>query len=147
MNLKVVCGALVVKENKFVLVQEAQPHCYGQWNFPGGHLDQGEDVFTAAIREVKEETSLDIKLDGLISLYKYKNSKGENVIRITFKATIVGGTLKVAQGELLDAKWFSFEEFSKLKDSDLREKDMRTTVKNYKTKPLIDLNLIKSMDF
>lgn len=147
MQIKVVCGALVVKENNFLLVKEAQPHCYGKWNFPGGHLDKGEDIFTAAIREVKEETNLEVKLEGLVSLYKYKNTKGQNVVRLIFKAVVTGGTLQYASGELLDAKWFSFEEFSKLKDTELREKDMRNTIEKYKTKPTMNLNLVKNLEF
>ena len=40
----------------------------GSWKLPGGHADPGEDIDTAAIREVKEETGISTKSLGIISL-------------------------------------------------------------------------------
>jgi 8-oxo-dGTP diphosphatase len=40
----------------------------GQWSFPGGHLDQGEDLFTCAERETLEETGLEIRATKVIAV-------------------------------------------------------------------------------
>lgn len=141
----VVCGAIVVKDNKFVLVKEAKKTCYGKWNYPAGHLDAGEDIFAAAIREVKEETNLDVKLDGLIGIYE--NTKGEigdNVVKFVFKASVTSGTLKHAKDELLDAKWFTFEEFEKLKEDEIRGQYVQKALNDYKNNKMFDLNVIKT---
>lgn len=143
--IKVVCGAMVFKDNKFVLVKEAQPHVYGKWSYPIGHLELEEDILTAAVREVKEETNLDIKLEGLVGVYEH-NRNGNNAIKFVFKASVINGSLKHAEGELLDAKWFSFEEFSKLKDEEIRIFDLRKTVDDCISKKLIGLDVI-SLDF
>ncbi len=143
--IKVVCGALVFKDNKFVLVKEAQSHVYGKWSYPVGHLELGEDILTATIREVKEETNLDIKLDGLVGVYEH-NRNGNNAIKFVFKASVIGGNLKYLESELLEAKWFSFEEFEKLKDEELRNFDSRKTIEDCKNKKLIPLDAI-NLDF
>jgi ADP-ribose pyrophosphatase YjhB (NUDIX family) len=144
-EIKVVCGALAFKEGRFVLVKEAQKVCYGKWNYPAGHLDFGEDILTAAIREVKEETNLDVTLDGLIGIYEH-NKGGNNAVKFIFKASVIGGTLKFAKGELLDAKWFSFEDFSKLKDDEIRTLDLKKTIDDCKNKKLLSLDTI-NLDF
>lgn len=141
----VVCGALVFKDNEFVLVKEAQQHVYGKWNYPAGHLELGEDILTGAIREVKEETNLDIKLERLIGVYEH-NRNGNNIIKFIFKASVISGILEYQKDELLDAKWFSFEEFSKLKDNEIRTLDIRKTVSDCKNGKSIALETI-NVDF
>lgn len=51
----------------FVLIERAYPP-YG-WAVPGGFVDVGETLEHAAIREAKEETSLDVKLTALLGIY------------------------------------------------------------------------------
>ena len=65
MKIKVICGALVIKNDKFAIVQEAQSLIRGLWNIPAGHLDENENIYSGTMREVKEETGLDIQLEGL----------------------------------------------------------------------------------
>lgn len=144
-EIRIVCGTIAFKGDKFVLVKEAQKICYGKWNYPAGHLDLGEDILTAAIRETKEETNLDVKLEGLIGVYE-NNRSGNNVVKLIFKAKVIGGTLKHAEGELLDAKWFTYEEFENLKDSEIRTPDLRTTIADCKKNKLIPLTAI-NVDF
>lgn len=55
-------GVLVIKGNKIVLGMRQGSHCAGQYNLPGGHIDYGEDLTIAAIREVKEETGLNVNV-------------------------------------------------------------------------------------
>ncbi len=140
MAIKVVCGALVVKGGKLVLVQEKGVD-YGKWNFPAGHLDENESIFEATVREVKEETNLDVKLDGFLGVYQSINKN--NVVKMYFKASVISGTLKHQQEELLDAKWFTFEEFDKIADKDLRTLELRTAVKEYKNGKIKPLDTVK----
>lgn len=140
-NIKVICGALVFRKDKFVLVKEAQKQVYGKWNYPAGHLDFEENILEAAIREVKEETGLDVELEGLLGIYQ-THEEGNNAVIFIFKAIVIRGNLKYAKGELLDAKWFTYEEFSRLKDIELRSISLRKAVEDCKNRVLYDLNIL-----
>ena len=61
---KVAVGTIIRDErNHVVLVRRAIEPGYGQWVFPGGYVDRGEEVHAAAVREAREEAGLDIRLD------------------------------------------------------------------------------------
>jgi 8-oxo-dGTP pyrophosphatase MutT (NUDIX family) len=107
----VVAGSIVRQDGKYLMVQEKQPKVYGLWNVPAGYVDRGEDVENAAVREAKEETGYDIKLDGLFSLYH--DTTNEPVKHI-YLAHTVGGELKPQEGEILDVKWLTYQEIIQL---------------------------------
>ncbi|MFA6391309.1 MAG: NUDIX domain-containing protein [Patescibacteria group bacterium] len=131
MKIKVICGAVVVKDNKFVIVQEAQGLVRGLWNIPAGHLDDEEDLKSAAVREVKEETGLDVKLEGLIGIYQHKSLHGNNVVGFYFKASVLGGELLINPVEILDSKWVTFEEFLNYPENIVRALLLKTVIKDY----------------
>jgi 8-oxo-dGTP diphosphatase len=115
----VVAGCIIRREDgKYLLVQEKQPKVYGLWNLPAGHVDKGETIETAAVREAKEETGYDVQLDGKIGIY---HETVESPVRHAFTAHIVGGELQVQPDEILDARWFSYEEITQMRqDGKLR---------------------------
>ena len=141
-EIKVICGSVVLKNNKFVMVQESKEYCRGEWNLPLGHLELGEDILKATIREVKEETNLDIKLEGLIGIYEHRSRQGHNIVKFIFKASVIKGELKFKEGELLDAKWFSYEDFDKMPLNKIRTKDIPKVLADLRKGQLIDLKMI-----
>ncbi|MBU0979414.1 MAG: NUDIX domain-containing protein [Nanoarchaeota archaeon] len=126
MEVKVICWAVVEKDGKILLVQEKKEHCKGKWNYPAGRLDLDEDIFSAAVREVKEETGLDVELEGLIGIYQHKSIRGNCIVMIHFKASVIGGEMKHNEDELLDVRWFTPEEMRKL---DLRSGDITQDIR------------------
>ena len=87
---KLVVVVLVEHNNKLVLIKRSFEPALGRWSFPSGYVNKGEKVEKAAIREVKEETGLDINIKEFIGLY----SSDENPIVIAaFSAISVRGTL------------------------------------------------------
>jgi 8-oxo-dGTP diphosphatase len=100
---KVAVGTIISRpDHQIVLVKRAIEPGYGRWVFPGGYVDRGEEVTLAAIREAREETGLDIRLDRLIGIYSYA---GRTPIIIVYAATATGGELAVDE-EGLEARWF-----------------------------------------
>src|SRR5687768_10806013 len=63
---KLAVGTIITEQQgRVVLVRRAIEPGYGKWVFPGGYVDRGEEVRAAAVREAREETGLDVALDGL----------------------------------------------------------------------------------
>lgn len=111
---KVVAGCVIKRDDgKYLLVQEKQPKVYGLWNIPAGHVDKGEDIEAAAVREVKEESGYDVELGTKIDIYQ---ETVESPVRHAFEANIIGGELKVQPEEILDANWFSYDEITSMKE-------------------------------
>lgn len=107
----VVAGCIIRKEGKYLLVQEKQQRAYGLWNIPAGHVDRGEDLATAAIREVREETGYDVQLGKEIAVIH----ESANVsVKHVYEATIVGGSLKPDTDEIMQVAWLTFDEITQL---------------------------------
>ncbi|KUL44753.1 NUDIX hydrolase [Streptomyces sp. NRRL F-4489] len=71
------------------------------WGLPTGYATRGEDFADTVVREVHEETGLDVKTGRLIHLksgYKLR-------VEVAYEATLVGGTLKIDSSEILEAQW------------------------------------------
>lgn len=75
----------------------------GRWCLPGGHLEAGESVTEGLVREVKEETGLDVEVVRLTGVYstphrvlEYADGSRFHVVALNFEARIVGGTLSVS---------------------------------------------------
>lgn len=96
------CGAIVVDDEKVLLVK----HNAGHWDFPKGHVEEGETEIETAIREVKEETNIDIKIEKE-NKYISEYSPKENVMKtvIYFIGEKVGGEDKPQIEEVSDVEW------------------------------------------
>jgi ADP-ribose pyrophosphatase YjhB (NUDIX family) len=104
---KVAVGTIArTSDDGIVLVRRAIEPGYGLWVFPGGYVDRGEAVTTAAIREAREEAGLDVELDGLVNIYSYAK---RSLIVIVYAARVVGGQL-CTDDECLEARIFAADE-------------------------------------
>jgi len=90
---KIAVGTIIrAMSGRIVLVKRAIDPGYGKWVFPGGYVDRGEPLTTAAVREAREECGLDVRLDGLVNIYSYA---GRAPVIVVYAATATGGTLSV----------------------------------------------------
>ena len=104
-------------ERRILFVREAKPvHC-GLWNLPGGHVEIGEHPTGAAVREVLEETLLEVSLGSLVGVYSGISPSIQS-IRFVFEAASYVG-LPRAGDEILEVKWMSSEEVLEMSDSEL----------------------------
>lgn len=102
------CGEIVInKNNKILLVH----HNAGHWDFPKGHIENGETEEQTAIREVKEECNIDIEI---ISDTYFTNtySPKTNVIKDVhyFIAKATSTKIINQQIEVSEAKWVDIED-------------------------------------
>lgn len=80
--IKVGVGAVVFRDKAALLVRRGKPPFLGRWSIPGGGLHFREKIETAIIREVREETGVEIRLLGLLGVYEAlpPESDGHTVI-------------------------------------------------------------------
>lgn len=141
---KIIVGGVIKKDNKYLLVQEAQEKCRGKWNIPAGHLDPNESVFEGAKREIFEESGLEVELTG-IALIGNRVMEDDELLGLVFSTEITGGEIKINPGEILDIKWFTYDEILNMKD-ELRTYNLIvnsiTAVENNNT---VSLDIIEMM--
>lgn len=104
--------AVILLENGHVLLQKrADVRC---WGIPSGHVEPGETVEQAAIREVREETGLHVRIQRLIGVYsdpqsqlfQYPNGKNIHFITTCFAAKTLSGKLTFDRRESEDVRFF-----------------------------------------
>ena len=106
-----VAGSVIEKDGKFLLVQEKKPSAYGLWNLPAGKAEKQFTLEENAIKEAKEETGFDVEIIREIGVF---HKEGQESVKHAFQAKIIGGALDIPEDEIMDARWFSFEEIEEL---------------------------------
>jgi ADP-ribose pyrophosphatase YjhB (NUDIX family) len=112
-------GAIIIENNRVVLVKRAHPPLQAQWSIPGGVLEVGELVREAAVREAREETGLVVEPGELLGVYDRVLRDGEKRVQyhyvlIDFLCRRVAGELR-AGGDAAEVRWFTREELPALK--------------------------------
>jgi len=89
--------------DKLLLVRQNYGDEY--WSLPGGMVEPGESLTAATIREVKEETGLDISKMRMVGIY---SKPQEDAVAITLEGQVQGGDLR-ADNEILECRYFPAE--------------------------------------
>lgn len=100
---------VIVQDDRVLLGQRAGGYGAGKWGLPQGFIEFEEDFLTAAIREVKEETGLDIAVHGVINVVSNFLSPRLHSLAIILRADVRGGTLAPAD-DLTALDWFPLDE-------------------------------------
>jgi ADP-ribose pyrophosphatase YjhB (NUDIX family) len=101
--LTLVVNIAVIQANQIILIKRED---FEVWSLPGGHVDAGESVAQAAIRETREETGLEVELTSLVGIYSVPGHNGHSSHAVLFSAKPIGGTLRWSEDEVLEARYF-----------------------------------------
>jgi ADP-ribose pyrophosphatase YjhB (NUDIX family) len=115
-------SAAIFRDGRVLIVRRAQPPAHGLYTLPGGGVELGETLEQAVIREVREETALDIeplKLAGYRQLIA-RDADGKverHFVILPFAARWISGEVAL-NDELADAKWLLPSELAGLKTTE-----------------------------
>lgn len=111
------CGALVFRKNdgktELLLIKH---RCGGHWSFPKGHVESGENELQTALREIKEETGLDVSLmDGFRQSVEYFPKPHVKKQVVYFLGTPEGDdTVRKQEEEISEYRWCRLDDVDKM---------------------------------
>jgi ADP-ribose pyrophosphatase YjhB (NUDIX family) len=114
--------AFIARGDSILLVRQNYGKRY--WSLPGGSMEvgpsgRGEAVDEAAVREVKEETGLDVRLTRLVGVY---SKPAENALAVCFEAEVLGGSFGEATDEIVECRYFPADDLPEPVREHLRER-------------------------
>lgn len=107
-------GAIVLNQGRMLLEKRKNEPGKGKWSIPGGVVELGEDLLQSVIREVKEETGLDVAVSGLIDVVDSISFDEKDAVKYHF--VIIDYLVDVKKGEPEPAsdadelRWVPFDE-------------------------------------
>lgn len=98
-------GAIIQRDGNVLLVKRKYPPRVGDWCFPAGFMEYDESPVECCLRELLEETGLEIDITGLFWVYAGHDDPRSNAVLILYLAEIVGGKL-TAGDDALEVEFF-----------------------------------------
>ncbi|WP_432664156.1 NUDIX domain-containing protein [Wukongibacter baidiensis] len=141
-----VVSAVLMNEDKIVMIQEGKEEIYGKWSIPSGRLEMSEKIVDGAIREVREETGFDIRVTDLTGIYNFTSEFRNQVVIVNFIGEIIGGDIQYDGTEIINAKWLTLDEIENLKDSELRNPQfIRKIIEDVRNEKRLPLEIIQDI--
>ena len=128
---KVAVIALVLHQDKVLLIQRAVDPAKGKWSLPGGYMDAHEMPEEALQRELMEEVGLNSKIGGLIDIFPMVNDEGRRIgIVLAFSAEPANSPeIPYVADDAQDAGWFRAHEIP----TDLAFESTATLLTNWRS--------------
>lgn len=104
-------GVVVINEvNELLLIKDRLGKRY---KLPGGYIDDDENISTAAVREVKEETGINVEFTSIIALGHFKPLQfGESNLYVGCTAKALSNEINIIDDyEIIEARWMDLDEF------------------------------------
>ena len=109
-------GVAVVEDGAVLLVRRGRGPNAGLWAVPGGKVDYGESMRAAAVREVKEETGLDVEVEQVVWVGETMgpgHPPAWHYTLVDYRARRTGGT-PVAADDAHDVAWVPLDKAREL---------------------------------
>ena len=92
----------------------------GRWSLLAGVVDPGEQPADAIVREVREESGVDVRVDSVAGLalhpVTYPNGDRCHYLNVWFRCTAIGGEARVNDDESLEMRWFARDALPEIDD-------------------------------
>ena len=107
-QLKVGAGALIERDQTLLLVQRTTAPFRHSWNLPAGYAEADENPTRTVVREVHEETGLQVEVEALVDVYFFDDDPRGNGIFIVYSCRVTDGDL-VESSEAVNPTFFRRE--------------------------------------
>ena len=112
---EVAVGALAVDHGRLLCIRRGHGPGAGLWSLPGGRLEAGETLYEAVVREVMEETALEVVVDRFVG-YVERMGDGYHFVILDFAVTLLDlDADPVAGDDAAEAAWVPFEDLGDLR--------------------------------
>ena len=135
-KIRLGCSAAIFDEQGRVLLTKRKDN--GQWCLPSGGMDSGESVAEACVREVWEETGLNIRVKRLVGVYShadqltvYADGNKFQIVALHFEVEIISGELGLSD-ETSDFGYFTLDEIEKLEMLGRHKERILDTLENHR---------------
>ena len=109
-------GAVVVSDEKVLIVKRGHEPRKGEWSLPGGIVELGETLVEACKRELKEETGLDVDVGEVVEVFDRVHRRDGRIqyhfVIVDYLCRPIGGTLSAAD-DAEDAAWVAADEIER----------------------------------
>jgi 8-oxo-dGTP diphosphatase len=107
-------GAVILRDNKILLLLRTRSPEAGSWSIPGGKVEFGEKIETALVREVKEEIGVDSEVVALLGITNHILPEEKvHWLSPPFLVRIHGEPINVEPDKHKDMKWFDVDDLPK----------------------------------
>jgi 8-oxo-dGTP pyrophosphatase MutT (NUDIX family) len=106
-------------QGRLLLLQQAAERKGHRWGPPAGGMEAHEDPIIGALREAREEIGVEVELIDLVGIYTIDRGDNHSGIGFVFRGKISSGEIKLREGEISNARYFTQEEIRQLIADDM----------------------------
>ncbi len=123
-------GVVVIRDNKLLVIKDK---IWQKYKLPGGYIDDKENISQAAIREVFEETGIEVEFDSIVSLgHFYPSQFEQSNLYVVCRAKALSCEINIVDcEEIIEAKWMTLDDYFNCEDIHIYNKNIvKTAMKN-----------------
>ena len=106
-------AAIIAREGRFLFVEERDGGGPRVLNQPAGHVEEGESLLDAVIREAREETGLAFTPQSLVGVYALRAANGKDYLRVCFAGAVEAGEPAPQDADILACHWLTRDEMER----------------------------------
>lgn len=137
--------AVICQRDNHILMVNEIDNGISCWNQPAGHVEVGEDLVDAAIREAQEETQFKVKPTGIVGIYQGLHvPSGTHYVRVCFTADIIERVpCQMRDSDIIDVQWLDRQSLL-AGNFTLRSQLTHQCLEDFISMPNYPLSIIKS---
>jgi ADP-ribose pyrophosphatase YjhB (NUDIX family) len=99
-------------DGRLLLVRRGREPFFGCWDIPGGFVEDGEEAADAALRELREETGLTVRVTGFVGVFadQYGTNRGDNTCNLFWRGVIDDPDAAAPASDVSELAWFDRDE-------------------------------------